>query len=112
MPAVIRQITSLERFFPQIAGSSQRYYQPAPSYDLLDVPQNAERRSERPSNTHSVVNPMPTQDQLLQPKVKALLVDAAGTLLSPSEPAAEVRRKEFHLTEAVAISILSANNYS
>jgi len=48
---------------------------------------------------------MPTQqqplankswEQLLQPKVEALLVDAAGTLLSPSEPAAEVRSKEIH----------------
>lgn len=93
-----RQFTSLKRFFPQIAGSSHRYNQTAPSYDLLDATQNCERRSDRSSNTQSVGNPIPTQkplankrwDQLLQPKVKALLVDAAGTLLSPSEPAAEV----------------------
>lgn len=84
---------SLKRFFPQFAGVSLRHNQTAPLYDTLDAPFRGETRTERLSNTKSV-EPTRNQspiDSLLQPKVKALLVDAAGTLLSPSEPAAEVR---------------------
>lgn len=37
------------------------------------------------------------KNSILQPRIKALLVDAAGTLISPSEPVAEVclRRRPF-----------------
>jgi REG-2-like HAD superfamily hydrolase len=87
-----QQFVSLQRFFPQLAGFSLRRNQTAPLYDTLEAPNRGERQLERLSNNKSVE---PTQNQtldnqLLQPKVKALLVDAAGTLLSPSEPAAEV----------------------
>jgi hypothetical protein len=91
--------STLKRFFPKFEGASLRYYQTAPLYDVLEAPHTAETRFERLSNAHSVENLIPPPqpplvntrwDQLLQPKIKALLVDAAGTLLSPSEPAAEV----------------------
>jgi hypothetical protein len=101
MQAMIRQqqFTSLKRFLPQFAGASLRFNQTAPLYDVLEASHSAEARTQRPSNTHPAENLIPASqqplvnkrwDQLLQPKVKALLVDAAGTLLSPSEPAAEV----------------------
>ena len=97
MQAIIRQqqFVSLKRFSPKCAGVSLRWNQTAPYYDAQEGENSAELISQT-SNSRSVENPT-TQplvnkrwDLLLQPKVKALLVDAAGTLLSPSEPTAEV----------------------
>lgn len=102
MQAMIRQqqFVSLKRFSPKCAGVSLRWNQTAPHYDVQEGEHSAELISQT-SNSHSVEDPT-TQpkplvnkrwDLLLQPKVKALLVDAAGTLLSPSEPTAEVSEK-------------------
>ena len=67
-----------------LASAAQRIT-PAVPPSLFSAFQDSSLRVETSSDNRET-----TRDTGYQPRIRALLVDAAGTLISPSEPAAQV----------------------
>ena len=94
-------VTKTSQFFSRSVHTSEASRPSVVSGPFLDTTKTVTLgRSESSKEKPSTCDP-------LQPRIKALLVDAAGTLISPSEPVAEVCAEDPPDHNSVLYSLIS-----